>query len=130
MALLYRSRKNYFFFSSFFASAAGAAVLAAESAGLAGAAVIVSAGGGVAGGAATGVAVASLAAESALALAASPPLPQEATKRPSVRATIDNFANFILMFFSWLCTFILVSEKGNPVLQKKLKYFLFLRVLN
>ena len=35
----------------------------------------------------------------------SPP-PQEVTNTPRERATIDNFTNFILMFFSWLCTFI------------------------
>lgn len=40
--------------------------------------------------------------------------PQEVTNTPRQRATIDNFTNFIIPFFSWLCTFIPVSEKGNP----------------
>ena len=94
---------------------------------LAGPAFIVSTGAGAAVGVvgAAGVAVAALAAESVAGLVPSPP-PHEVTNTPNVRATIDNFTNFILLFFSWLCRFIPYSEKGNPPVKNIFRYLLVL----
>jgi hypothetical protein len=106
------SNRNYFFFSSFLVSVVVVAVCVV-SAGAAGLAVS-------AAGAGAGVAVVVLVVvvvESVLA--ASPlPLPHDATKRPNERASTLNFTNFIILFFRWLCQFIPLMEKGNPVFKK------------
>ena len=84
----------------------------AEESVLAGPAVVVS---GAAGAVGAGVIVAEVAAavESAFVVVVVP-LPQDAAKRPNVRANTLNFTNFIISIFRWLCILIRQTGKGNP----------------
>jgi hypothetical protein len=91
---------NYFFIvvESLCIVSAGAAIIAAES---------VAAGAGVVAGAAI-VAVVSVAVVSSVEL-----LPQEATKRPIVRAKMLNFTNFMTLNFFSCFSFMPKTGKGN-----------------